>query len=488
MVEDRVSRVEDNISEVDNDNKLDLFALIALVIGSMIGGGAFSLPADMSRGAGAGAVILGWVITGIGMIALAFVYQNLALRKPELTGGVYSYAKAGFGDYIGFNSAWGYWFSALLGNVSYAVMLFGALGYFFPIFEKGNNVISIICASILIWSIQALILKGVKEAAFINILTTIAKLVPIFIFISVIIIAFHVKTFTMDFWGKLDPSLGSVVTQVKSTMLVTLWVFIGIEGAVVVSGRAKKKEDVGKATVIGLIGTLIIYVLISVLSLGVMSQADLSKLQTPSMAYALEQIVGKWGAILINLGLIVSLLGAVLGWTLLAAEIPYVAAKDGVLPKMFAKENKNGSPINSLWLTNSIVQVSLILTLVASSTYQALYSIASSAILVPYLFSGLYGWKLSASGETYDVNPSGRTKDIILAAISSIYAIWLVYAAGVNYILMVTILYAVGIPMFMRAKKEKNEKAFLGYEKIIALALLVSGLIALYMMFTGKLS
>lgn len=487
-MEDRVSRVENNVSEVDNGNKLGLFSLIALVIGSMIGGGAFSLPADMSRGAGTGAVILGWIITGMGMIALAFVYQNLALRKPDLTGGVYSYAKAGFGDYIGFNSAWGYWLSALLGNVSYAVMLFGALGYFFPIFDKGNNIISIVCASILVWSIQALILKGVKQAAFINILTTIAKLVPIFIFIAVIIISFHIKTFTMDFWGKLNPSLGSVVTQVKSTMLVTLWVFIGIEGAVVVSGRAKKKEDVGKATVMGLIGTLVIYVLISVLSLGVMSQANLSKLQTPSMAYALEQIVGKWGAILINLGLIVSLLGAVLGWTLLAAEIPYVAAKDGVLPKMFAKENKNGSPVNSLWLTNSIVQVSLILTLVASSTYQALYSIASSAILVPYLFSGLYGWKLSASGETYDVNPSGRTKDIILAAISSIYALWLVYAAGLNYILMVTILYAVGIPMFIKAKKEKSEKVFLGYEKVIACVLTVLGVIALYMMVTGKLS
>ena len=341
MVESKVSKTEAKVPEVGTDNKLGLLSLVALVIGSMIGGGAFGLPADMSKGAGAGAVIIGWVITGIGMIALAFVYQNLANRKPELTGGVYSYAKAGFGEYIGFNSAWGYWFSALLGNVSYLVMLFGALGYFFPVFEKGNNIISIVCASILVWLIQALILKGVQQAAFVNILTTIAKLVPIFIFIIAIILSFHIKTFTMDFWGKLNTDLGSVVNQVKSTMLVTLWVFIGIEGAVVLSGRAKRKEDVGKATVVGLIGTLIIYILISVLSLGVMSQADLSKLPTPSTAYALEQIVGKWGAIVINLGLIVSLLGAVLGWTLLAAEIPYVAAKDGVLPKMFSKENSN---------------------------------------------------------------------------------------------------------------------------------------------------
>lgn len=486
-MESKVSTTEAKVPETGTDNKLGLLSLVALVIGSMIGGGAFGLPADMSKGAGVGAVIIGWVITGIGMIALAFVYQNLANRKPELTGGVYSYAKAGFGEYIGFNSAWGYWFSALLGNVSYLVMLFGALGYFFPVFGKGNNVISVVCASILVWAIQALILKGVKQAAFVNVLTTIAKLVPIFIFIIVIILSFHMKTFTMDFWGKLNPDFGSVVKQVKSTMLVTLWVFIGIEGAVVFSGRAKRKEDVGKATVIGLIGTLIIYILISVLSLGVMSQVDISKLDTPSTAYILEYAVGKWGAIVINLGLIVSLLGAVLGWTLLAAEIPYVAAADGVLPKMFAKENKNGSPANSLWLTNIIVQIALILTLVASSTYQALYSIASAAILVPYLFSGLYGWKLSASGETYDVNPQGRTKDIIIAVVSSVYAMWLIYAAGLSYILLITILYAVGIPMFMKAKREKNEAVFLNYEKVVAILITVAAVIAVYMMATGKI-
>lgn len=196
---------------MEDDKKRGLVALIGLVIGSMIGGGVFSLPADMARGAGAGAILAGWVITGIGMIALAFVYQTLAVRKPDLNGGVYSYAKAGFGDYIGFNAAWGYWLSALLGNVSYAVMLFGALGYFFPVFGKGNNAVSIVCASILVWTMQALIAKGVKQAAFVNVITTIAKLVPIFLFLIVMIVSFHVDIFTLDLWGQADTTLGSVV-------------------------------------------------------------------------------------------------------------------------------------------------------------------------------------------------------------------------------------------------------------------------------------
>lgn len=113
--------------------------LTALVVGSMVGSGVFSLPQNMAAGAGATAIMIGWLITGIGMIALAFVYQGLAFRKPELDAGPYAYAKAGFGSFIGFNSAWGYWLSAWLGNVSYAVILFSALSYFFPAFGEGNT-------------------------------------------------------------------------------------------------------------------------------------------------------------------------------------------------------------------------------------------------------------------------------------------------------------------------------------------------------------
>lgn len=467
---------------------LGFASLAALIVGSMIGGGAFNLPSDMARGAGTGAIIIGWIITGIGMIALAFVYQALANRKPELSGGVYSYAKAGFGEYIGFNSAWGYWLSAWIGNVSYSVLLFGAIGYFAPIFGEGNNLASIIGASVIVWAFTFLILKGVSGAAFVNLITTIAKLVPICVFIVVAIFAFNFHNFTFEFWGSTD--LGSILDQAKNTMLVTLWCFIGIEGAVVVSGRAKKQSDVGKATVMGLVGTLCIYLLISLMSLGVMNRVHLAGLENPSMAYVLEFAVGKWGAVLINLGLIISLFGSLLGWSLLAAEIPFVAAKDGVLPKIFAKTNKSGAPAASLIITNVLVELFLILTLVASSTYQALYSVASTAILVPYLLSAMYGLKLTITGETYDKNPEGRTKDKIFATIATVYAVWLCYAAGLKYLLLCFILYAVGIIFYYIAKKQNNKdkKVFVGSEAVIAIIILVIALIAIVLLATGKIS
>src|SRR5215475_4386440 len=199
--------------------KLTLLPLIALVVGSMIGGGVFNLPSDMSKGASPGAIIIGWVITGIGMLMLAFVYQSLAVRKPELNAGPYAYAKAGFGSFVGFNSAWGYWLSAFLGNVAYAVAIFSALSYFVPFFGDGNNLPSIIGASICLWLIHVLVLKGIKQAAFVNIVTTIAKLVPLFLFVLIAIVAFHWDKFNFNFWGEGDAQgagkLGSILAQVK---------------------------------------------------------------------------------------------------------------------------------------------------------------------------------------------------------------------------------------------------------------------------------
>jgi arginine:ornithine antiporter/lysine permease len=241
------------------DKKLGLGALISLVIGSMVGAGVFSLPQNIAAHASAGAVALGWAITGIGMICLALVYQNLSMRRPDLDGGIFSYAKAGFGDFVGFNAAWGYWLCQLLANVSYAIVVFSALSYFFDtpdnvIFGDGNTPVAITLASLLIWSVHALVLRGIQVAALVNIVTTIAKMVPSS---SSAWPSCSPSTWRPSPWisgGRAVPELGSVMDQVKSTMKVTLWVFIGIEGAVVVSARARHRKDVGRATVLALLG------------------------------------------------------------------------------------------------------------------------------------------------------------------------------------------------------------------------------------------
>jgi len=467
--------------------KLHLGSLTGLVIGSMIGAGVFSLPQNMAAGAGPLAIILGWAITAVGMLGLAFVYQGLAMRKPALDAGPYAYAKAGFGPFIGFNSAWGYWLSAWLGNVSYAVVVFSALSYFFPSFGEGNTWQAIVGASLVLWAIHALVLSGVRQAAFVNLITTVAKIAPIVVFIGAVAVAFKIDVFKLDFSGSANTSLGSLFSQTKSTMLVTLWVFIGIEGASVVSARAERRRDIGRATVAGFLTCLSVYALVSILSLGVMAQPELAALKNPSMAGVLEHIVGPWGAILINIAMVVSVLGAFLAWTIFAAEIPQAAARDGTMPKLFARENGNGAPVTSLWITNGLVQLFLLVTLYANSTYQALFYIASTAILVPYVFSGAYLVKLATTGEGYHAHePRGR--DVAIGLIATVYGAWLVYAAGPSYLFMCAMLYAPGIVFYAMARRERGEKLFSAVEGIIAAGLVAAGLLAGYLIWNGTIS
>ncbi|PSJ56641.1 arginine-ornithine antiporter [Pseudaminobacter soli (ex Li et al. 2025)] len=476
----------------ETPTKLTLLPLIALVVGSMIGGGAFNLPSDMSRQASPAAILIGWLITGVGMLMLAFVYQGLAVRKPDLNAGPYAYAKAGFGPFVGFNSAWGYWLSAFLGNVAYAVAIFSALSHFFPVFGGGNNLASILGASICLWLIHVLVLGGIRQAAFVNIVTTIAKLVPLMAFILAAIIGFNWDKFAFNFWGSGDVqgvgNLGSILTQVKSTMLVTLWVFIGIEGASVYSARAAHRSDVGRATIIGFFGALAIYVLISILATGVLTQPELAAQKVPSMAGVMEALVGRWGASLVNLGLIVSVSGAFLSWTLLCAEIPYTCGRDGTFPKWFGGENQNGSPAHSLWATNLLIQAFLLLSLFSKSAYQFFYLIASVAILPPYVLSGAYALKLAMSGEGYADGDRARNRDALIGLLATLYGLWLVYAAGLGFLLMCAVLFAPGILVYAKARAEHGERVFVGYEYVIAAGIVVLAIAAAWLMWTGKLT
>ena len=468
--------------------KLRLSALVALVVGSMIGGGIFSLPQNMAASAGAGAVLIGWGITGVGMLTLALVFQMLANRKPELDTGVYAYAKAGFGDYMGFSSAWGYWISAWIGNVSYMVLLFSTLGLFFPAFGEGNTGPAIACASVLLWAIHFLVLRGIREAAFLNLITTIAKVVPLVLFIVLAALAFRFDIFVADFWGKGNLELGSVMNQVRGMMLVTVWVFIGIEGANIYSARAQDRRDIGKATVIGFYGVLLLLVLVNVLSMGILSQPELAALKNPSMAGVLEHVVGRWGALLVSVGLVVSLLGGLLAWTLLCAEILFAGARDHTMPAFLRKENARQVPSNALWLSNGLIQLMLVITLFNDATYLNLLYLATSMILVPYFWSAAYAVLVSWRGETYENEPGARRKDLLIALVALLYAAWLLYAGGVQYLLLSALLYAPGALLFARARRECGQPVFTLLEKLIFAGVLIGAVIAAYGLYDGFLT
>jgi arginine:ornithine antiporter/lysine permease len=478
--------MSDSVTQDRGARKLGFVALTALVMGSMLGAGILSLPQNMAAASGAGGVILAWLITLFGMLMLALVFQNLTNRKPEVEGGVYGYARAGFGDFMGFNSAWGYWMSGWVGNVSLFVVMFSAMAGFgpFAFFGNGNNWQSILASSLLLWLLNWIVLRGVHEAAFVNILTTIARILPLLLFVVVVVLAFNVHTFSTDFWG--SPKLGSVLDQVKGSMLVTVWVYIGIEGATVYSTRALKKADIGRATIIGFLLTSVLLVGVSVLSLGIMNQPDLAALKNPSAAGVLQHVVGRWGADLINACLVIAVGGELLAWTMLPAEIPYLGAKDGVFPRMFGQVNKHQAPANALWLTNGLIQLMLLVTLYSSAGYLALLSLATSMVLIPYLLCGGYAWIVALRGEGYPAGSAARNRDMIIGVLATIYCFWLIYAAGLKYLFLSMILYAPGIVFYIWAKRERGEKPFNGFELLVAAFILVVGAIACYMLATGQ--
>lgn len=475
------------MNENSNDKKLSLISLIAVIMGSTIGSGIFTITGDMAAdGAHTGAILIGWLIAGIGMFGLMMCYFGLNKVRPDLTNGVYSYAKEGFGEYIGFTSAWGYWISALLCNVSYITLLFAAIGYFVPQFEEGNNVLSIVCASVVIWFLNWLVLRGVKEAAFVNIITTLAKLIPIFVFIIAVIVVrkFDSKIFMENFWG--DGSM-SVMDQIKATTGSTVWSFIGIEGAIVVSGRARRSSDVGKASAIGFLGILAIYVLVAILSLGVVSSEQLASFENPQMAQILEVAVGPWGAALVNIGVILSLAGALLGWTIIAADCAYSAAQQGVFMKVFARSNKNEAPSVSLFITNGIIQVFLVILLFSASTYNAFYNLSASMIMIPYLFSAAFYLLVTIKGEGYE-NASGGALFAarLFALIGTIYGFWMIYSSGMVYALVTTVLYAPGIIIYILGKKEQGGKIFNHtWEMVLAIIIAVLGVYSLINVING---
>ncbi len=471
----------------DDSNKLGVLALAAIVVSSMLGGGIYSLPQNMAAGASAGAVLLAWVITGIGIYFIVHTFSILSLARPDLKTGIYSYSRAGFGSYTGFTIGWSYWLCQVCGNVGYAVITMDALNYFFPpYFQGGNNLASIIGGSLIIWGFNFMVLKGIKQASIVNTIGTVLKIMPLVLFIIIMLFVFSPAEFDFDFWGESAASkakLGSLETQIKSTMLVTLWAFIGIEGAVVMSNKAKNVQEIGKATFLGFISCLAIYILLSLTPFGYMSQAEISSVANPSTAGILEKVVGKWGAWLMNIGLVISVLTSWLAWTIVTAQIPQAAAQDGTFPKAFTKENKAGSPSVSLLVTSAAMQIFLLLVYFSNNAWNTMLSITSVMVLPAYLTSCAYLWKMCSDGEYPSQNlPIKRSTALITGVLGSIFALWLIYAAGLKYLLLADVILVLGIPVFIWARKQNNPKepCFQPHEKWLAGLLILVALWAIY--------
>jgi len=470
------------------DPKLSRSALIALVVGSMVGSGIFALPASFGRATGALGAMIAWVIAGTGMLMLALVFQTLSRRKPKLDAGIYAYARAGFGDYLGFASAAGYWIGCCLADVACLVLIKATLGQFFPVFGDGTTPTAIASASAILWGVHLLVLRGIKGAAALNTIATYAKIVPILLFIVATIVAFDREVFSNSFWGMEQPEPSNIFAQVRGTMLLTVFVFVGIEGASVYSRYARDRADIGIATVLGFLVVLALLVLVTVLSYGVLPRPELAALGNPSMAGVMEAMVGPWGSVFISVGLLISVLGNYLSWSLLAAEVLHSAAIQQTMPSFLASQNAYNVPVGALWLTNFAIQVFLLVTWFAEYAFTLALKMTSAMTLIPYLFVAAYGLKLAWTGESYGIEEEKRKVDRVRASIATVYTAGMIYAGGLKFLLLSSILYAPGTLLFLLAKHEQKQRVFKPVEAMMFAAIMIAACAGVYALAVGAIS
>lgn len=466
---------------------VSMLTLTSMVVGSMVGAGVFSLPQRFAQESGAAGALTAWAIAGAGMLMLAFVFQRLAVRKPELDAGIYAYAKAGFGEYTGFFAAAGYWASACTGNVVYWVLIMSTLGQWFPALGAGDTILAIGLSSAGLWLVFVLVRRGVQEAAAINKIVTIAKVIPIIAFVLLAIFYFDVDAFRSN-WGGADYA-GSLFEQVRGTLLITVFVFLGVEGASAYSRYARKREDVGRATVLGFLSVLSIFASVTIISYGILPMEEIAELRQPSMAGVLEAAVGPWGSIFISISLIVAVLGAYLAWTLMAAEVLFVSAKNGDMPRFLTKESDTAAPVNALLMSTGLVQTVLILTYFSEDAFDFALDMTAIMVLFPFFLSALYAFQLRWTKETYEkASTSTLRKDLVITAAAAFYTAFLLLAAGLSLVIISFLFYAPVTILFAMTRKEQGRAVFSRREAALFSGVVILAILALIGLATGMIA
>lgn len=436
------------------DKKWGLLLLTSLVVGNMVGSGIFMLPSTLAQTASPLGVTLAWLVTGMGVLMIALVFGKLSIRRPDLTAGPQSYARELFeshnkGNVAGFAMVWGYWIANWISNVAIITSFAGYLSTFFPIMsnstilftignqdiELGRFVTFVIC-TILLWGTHFILVTNLNVAGKLNVVATITKIIGFALFIVVALFTFQSSTLG-DIYSPIVDSEGQqhgLSSQINLAMISTLWAFVGIESAVILSGRAKSQRDVSRATIIGLLIALAIYMGITLLISGVLPQEALRSSDKPFVD-ALSVMIGDSGATIMAILAVVSLFGSTIGWILLSSEVPYQAAKKGVFPAYFAKVNKKGSPVRALTVTNAMSQIFIfsVISGTISEAYTFLTTSATLAYLIPYLVSAIFFLKLVVKGETYELNKKPRLMDGIIAVLALVYSIWVIKSGTADF-------------------------------------------------------
>ncbi|SPE99688.1 amino acid permease [Streptomyces sp. MA5143a] len=434
--------------------KFGLTAATALVMGNIIGGGIFTLPAAVAP---YGTVsLVAFVVLSVAAVLLALLFGKLARRSP-VTGGLYVYPRDAFGPFAGFLSAWSYWTMCW---VSIAALAVGVVGYVDVLIPLGDGkVVLAVVALAALWLPAAANFAGTRYVGAVQLVSTVLKFVPLLLVATIGL--FFIDT---DNYGPFNASGESVPGAIAASAALLLYSFLGVESAAVSAGEVRDPErTVGRASVLGTVASAVVYILGTVAVFGLVPHKELVESGAP-FADAVDSIAGGgWGGTVIALVAVASIVGCLNGWILLSAQMPYAAARDGLFPKPFARLGKGGVPGFGV-LATAVLGTILIVVNYADdpdTAFRVLVLITTFTGCVPYLLSAAAQLYWLARGTRERVRPAGLVRDLIVAGLSFAFSFWLIAGAGYAAVYQGALFLFAGIPVYvwLRGRQETPEDA-----------------------------
>ncbi|MGV9291776.1 amino acid permease [Streptomyces sp. NPDC003719] len=394
----------------------------ALVMGNIIGGGIFLLPASVAP---FGTIsLLAFGVLTIGAIALALVFGRLAARDPR-TGGPYVYAGGAFGDFAGFLAAWAYWITTWVSNAALAVAAVGYLDVLIPV--NGHRWTACLAALVIQWLPALANFAGTRYVGAVQLVSTVLKFAPL-----LLVAVGGLFFFDPDNLGPFNASGGSGIGAVSAAAAILLFSYLGVESAAVSAGEVKDpRRTVGRATVIGTAGAALVYLLGTLSVFGTVAHDRLAGSTAPFSDAVNAMFGGAWGGWAVALAALVSMTGCLNGWTLLSAQTPYAAARDGLFPAAFARKRR-GVPTVGVGVTVVLASLLTVYNYTSGSAkvFEVLVLVTTFTATVPYLLATAAQLYHLLSGQGGRVNRARLVRDAVIASVAAAFSLWLVAGAG----------------------------------------------------------
>jgi len=423
--------------------KIGLLVSTSLVVGNMIGSGIFVLPAAL---ASYGSIsLLGWIFTAAGALVLARIFSNFSKIIVSKSGGPYVYSRAGFGDFIAFLVAWGYWISCWVVNAAIAIAIVSALTIFFPILET-NSILAVIIGLAFIWFFTWVNSEGVKTSGKFQVVTTVLKIVPL-----LFVILFGAFFFSLENFPAFNTSEVNDFDAFSAVGALTLFAFLGLECATVPAANVENPEKtIPRATMLGTTISTLIYILGTVVLFGMLPIEELSTSPAP-FAEAAKIIGGDTAGYFVAGGAAIAAIGALNGWILMMGQIPMASAKDKLFPRIFKKENKNGVPVTGLIIGSLLSSVVMLMNYSDSlvDQFEFMVLLTTLCCLIPYLFTAV-----AYALVIIDKNRIGRSflPVFILSGLGFVYSMWAIYGSGKDAVFYGFLLLLLSIPFYLLMK------------------------------------